>query len=235
MVRNVTGPKRAWSRPLGTPVTVPVAGLLSVEPFTHADAPLGREALEELLHVSHIFSPNRAEAASMLGRERRSAAEGASGAGEGFEEDVELTARLLDGGAPSVALRCGADGVPLSPKPCGTDDAPLNPKSCRADGVSFLPWPPSHAFQQLLPVLHHRISAPSAVQRLRWARPGASPWTEAIGGFNNLQVPGSCLKIQSNRYVHPLLLLLSPGASMVTGTHSCASIASQIRRLSSLT
>ena len=44
------------------------AGLLSVEPFTEADVPLSRKELTTLMSVADIFSPNLAEAASMLGR-----------------------------------------------------------------------------------------------------------------------------------------------------------------------
>lgn len=47
----------------------------------------------------------------MLGMDCQSATEGSSAGGEGLSEMLELTARLLDGGAPSVALRCGADGA----------------------------------------------------------------------------------------------------------------------------
>ena len=45
-----------------------MAGVLSVEPFTAANGVLSKGELSDLLSVSDIFSPNLAEAASMLGR-----------------------------------------------------------------------------------------------------------------------------------------------------------------------
>ena len=54
----------------------------------------------------------------MLGMEQRAPTDGAAGQGlngegldEVIEEGLELVARLLDGGAPTVTLRCGADGA----------------------------------------------------------------------------------------------------------------------------
>ena len=47
------------------------AGILSVEPFTEAHDALKQWELKDLLSVTDIFSPNLAEAASMLGMDCR--------------------------------------------------------------------------------------------------------------------------------------------------------------------
>ena len=41
-----------------------------MEPFTEAEVPLSRKELTGLMTIVDIFSPNIAEAASMLGRQR---------------------------------------------------------------------------------------------------------------------------------------------------------------------
>ena len=41
--------------------------MLSVEPFTHAVAPPAAGGLAALLALCHVFSPNLAEAASLVG------------------------------------------------------------------------------------------------------------------------------------------------------------------------
>jgi sugar/nucleoside kinase (ribokinase family) len=73
------------------------AGLLSVETYTTCDTPPPQQQLRELLSVVDIFSPNAAEAASMLG--------------PGTPQ--ELLHGLLQLGGCLVVLRMGEDGVLL--------------------------------------------------------------------------------------------------------------------------
>jgi sugar/nucleoside kinase (ribokinase family) len=68
--------------------------VVSVEPFRPADRPLSDAALRRLCSAADIFSPNRAEARSLVGH----------------AAPEELARRLADGGAPIVALRLGAEG-----------------------------------------------------------------------------------------------------------------------------
>lgn len=74
------------------------AGLLSVETYTCCESPPTEQQLHELLSVVDIFSPNLAEAASIVGP----------------GTPVQLVRRLLQLGAQLVALRMGEDGVLLA-------------------------------------------------------------------------------------------------------------------------
>ncbi len=67
---------------------------VSVEPFRAASRPLRKEELHALLTACDIFSPNLVEAETLVGP----------------GEPRALTQRLLDAGAPIVALRMGAEG-----------------------------------------------------------------------------------------------------------------------------
>lgn len=74
------------------------AGLLSVETYTCCDSPPPEQHMRELLSVVDIFSPNEAEAESIVG------------AGT----PQQLVDRLLQLGALIVALRMGEKGVLLA-------------------------------------------------------------------------------------------------------------------------
>jgi sugar/nucleoside kinase (ribokinase family) len=69
-----------------------------VETYTCCDTPPPEQQLRELLSVVDIFSPNSAEAASIVG--------------PGTPQ--QLVQRLLQLGAQLVALRMGGDGVLLA-------------------------------------------------------------------------------------------------------------------------
>jgi sugar/nucleoside kinase (ribokinase family) len=75
-----------------------LGGRVSVEPFRPAERPLAPGALSALLRSADIFSPNQAEAASLLGA-------------EADEPPEHLAQRLLAAGASLVALRLGAAGA----------------------------------------------------------------------------------------------------------------------------
>ena len=77
--------------------------MLSVETFTGAAAPLSKAALRQLLSAPHVFSPNRAEALSMLGV--RGAEEARA------RTDAGMVAEMAGAGAEVVVLRCGEDGA----------------------------------------------------------------------------------------------------------------------------
>ena len=68
--------------------------VVSVEPFKPADHPPSDTALRRLCSAADIFSPNRAEAQSLVGH----------------AAPEELARRLADTGARIVALRLGAEG-----------------------------------------------------------------------------------------------------------------------------
>jgi sugar/nucleoside kinase (ribokinase family) len=68
---------------------------ISLEPFKPAERPPSDAALRDLCSAADVFSPNLAEAQSLVG----------SGAPD------ELARRLADAGAPVVTLRMGADGA----------------------------------------------------------------------------------------------------------------------------
>lgn len=69
---------------------------LSVEPFTAADGPVDEKRLAQLLGAGDVFSPNAAEAASLVGE----------------APPLETLARLARAGATGVlTLRCGGDGA----------------------------------------------------------------------------------------------------------------------------
>lgn len=74
------------------------AGLLSVETYTCCDRPPPEQQMRQLLSVVDIFSPNKAEAESIVG------------AGT----PQQLVDRLLQLGARLVALRMGEKGVLLA-------------------------------------------------------------------------------------------------------------------------
>ena len=68
--------------------------VVSLEPFKPADHPPGDAALRRLCSAADIFSPNRVEAQSLVGR----------------AAPEELARRLAEAGARIVALRLGAEG-----------------------------------------------------------------------------------------------------------------------------
>ncbi len=72
-----------------------LGALVSIEPFRAAQRPLNKAELRALLSAGQIFSPNEAEARSLVG--------------DG--EPPELLARLTARGAEIVALRQGAGGA----------------------------------------------------------------------------------------------------------------------------
>jgi len=80
-------PLHSGGRPGGGPV-------LSLEPFKPADRPLSGAALRQLCSAADIFSPNVAEAQSLVGNGTPN----------------ELVRRLADAGASIVALRMGSEG-----------------------------------------------------------------------------------------------------------------------------
>jgi cytidine kinase len=80
-----------------------LGGLVSVEPFRAAQAPLGQLALEALLTATDIFSPNLHGAVSLMG--------------PGTPEAV--TQRLWEAGATVVALRLGAEGSVVADRRSG--------------------------------------------------------------------------------------------------------------------
>ncbi|KAI8472250.1 MAG: Ribokinase-like protein [Monoraphidium minutum] len=89
-------------------------GLLSLETYTSCDAPLlpARAAeLRDLLSTCDLFSPNEAEAASILGAERALSEAAAQGAGQHEAVALGMVRELLELGAPAVLLRRGADGA----------------------------------------------------------------------------------------------------------------------------
>jgi cytidine kinase len=67
---------------------------VSIEPFKHADQPLGTDELRALFAAGRIFSPNLYEVETMIGP----------------GEPVAQLERLAAAGAQIVALRLGADG-----------------------------------------------------------------------------------------------------------------------------
>lgn len=69
-------------------------GLLSVEPYTFARTPPSPQQLTELVTAGDIFTPNRREAASLVGR----------------APPLEMADRLIEAGAKIVAIRCGENG-----------------------------------------------------------------------------------------------------------------------------
>jgi sugar/nucleoside kinase (ribokinase family) len=72
-----------------------LGGLVSIEPFKNADRIPDGTALEALLGAAALFSPNLAEARSLVGP----------------REPVDLVRRLADAGAQVIALRMGSDGA----------------------------------------------------------------------------------------------------------------------------
>ena len=78
-------------------------GLLSLEPFTCCDTPPPPELLHALMAVCDVFSPNEAEAVSMVG--------------PGPPE--QLVGRLIEAGADVVALRRGPEGAMISSRDSG--------------------------------------------------------------------------------------------------------------------
>lgn len=68
---------------------------MSLETYTHCASPPSQQELQDLLQLCDIFSPNELEAASIVG--------------PGNPE--QLVQRLIDAGAATVALRCGAQGA----------------------------------------------------------------------------------------------------------------------------
>lgn len=72
-----------------------LGGIISLEPFKPADHLPDSEALQRFVSLADIFSPNLEEAISLVGP----------------GEPSELMVRLLDAGAPVVALRMGAQGA----------------------------------------------------------------------------------------------------------------------------
>ena len=74
------------------------AGLLSVETYTCCDSPPQQHELRELLSVVDIFSPNTAEAESIVGP----------------GQPQQLVERLLQLGAQCVVLRMAEQGVLLA-------------------------------------------------------------------------------------------------------------------------
>lgn len=96
-IRGRTLPQSWPSWPLAPALAV-AAGLLSVETYTTCDAPAPEQELHELLSVVDIFSPNAAEAASIVG--------------PGTPQQV--VQRLLQLGGHLVVLRMGEDGVLLA-------------------------------------------------------------------------------------------------------------------------
>ncbi|GLC36683.1 hypothetical protein PLESTF_001483900 [Pleodorina starrii] len=86
-------------------------GVLSIEPYTSAETPARPDQVTSLLSLCDIFSPNQAEAESIVG--------------PGSPE--ELARRLLalspPGGADVVVVRCGAEGVLVARR------APVEPRT----------------------------------------------------------------------------------------------------------
>lgn len=72
-----------------------LGGKISLEPFKPADHLPDPKALQRLVSLADIFSPNLEEAISLVGP----------------GEPSDLVVRLLDAGAPIVALRMGAQGA----------------------------------------------------------------------------------------------------------------------------
>lgn len=80
------------------------AGLLSVETYTACDSPPPDQQLAALLQAVDIFSPNEAEAASIVGP----------------GSPQQLVQRLLAAGARTVSLRMGPEGVLVADGPSRT-------------------------------------------------------------------------------------------------------------------
>lgn len=70
-------------------------GVVSIEPFRPSTRPLSEIELRALVSAGHIFSPNEAEAASLVGP----------------GEPLEVIRRLVGAGAETVALRQGEKGA----------------------------------------------------------------------------------------------------------------------------
>jgi sugar/nucleoside kinase (ribokinase family) len=78
--------------------------LLSVETYTACDSPPPAEQLAALLQTVDIFSPNEAEAASIVGH----------------GSPQQMVQRLLAAGARTVSLRMGPQGVLVADAPSRT-------------------------------------------------------------------------------------------------------------------
>lgn len=79
-----------------------LGGIISLEPFKPADHLPDPKALQRLVSLADIFSPNLEEAISLVGP----------------GEPSDLVVRLLDAGAPIVALRMGAQGALIGQQGC---------------------------------------------------------------------------------------------------------------------
>ena len=70
-------------------------GFISIEPFTHAAAPLSRNDLENLVSMGDVFSPNEREARSFFARGRRDVAEGLDQShAQSWGDDMLFAARV---------------------------------------------------------------------------------------------------------------------------------------------
>ena len=73
-------------------------GLISIEPFTHAEAPLSRKDLENLVSMGDVFSPNEREARSFFAK------------GDGMSPK-DLIKAMRKAGATICCLRRGSRGA----------------------------------------------------------------------------------------------------------------------------